>query len=98
MSFLSGEEFKRLEVPMDTSPHTLAIHLKNAAVEDLEHVSSNCDITIVKHNAELTKRTCAQSIFGDMAYLFMQPKGYKRTPEECVDAWLFNPFRVEWRM
>ena len=82
---------------MDTSPHTLAAFLKDAAVENLEHVSSNCDITIVKHNAELTKRTCAQSLFGEMAYLFMQPKGYK-IPEECVAAWLFNPFRVEWRM
>ena len=98
MSFLSGEEFKRFELPMDTSPFMLKEHIKNFAVENLEHVSNNCDITIVKHNAELTKRTCAQLIFGEMAYLFMQPKGYKRTPEECVAAWLFNPFRVEWRM
>ena len=98
MSFLSGKEFDRFEFPLDTSPHTLKAFLKDVAMKNLEHVSCNTDITVVARNAELTKRTCAQSVFGEMAYLFMQPKGYKATPEECVDAWLFNPFRVEWRM
>ena len=98
MSFLSGEEFDRFELRLGSPPHVLKAFLKDAAIENLEHVSCNTDITVVARNAELTKRTCAQSIFGDMPYLFMQPKGYKATTEECVAAWLFNPFRVEWRM
>ena len=96
-SFLSGEPFGRLRIPLDAELTDLAWELKAEAMFQLG-VSRFCAIRVIFGADQLAPdRLVARSIFGDKAYLFMVPKGYKSSPQEAIDAWLVNPFVREWQ-